>query len=244
MPLGDAGGLEDCRRGIEIARAGGAIWELHYALNNMITGTVTLGRVQDVGPLLDEWKATFEEMGGTHYSHQWYLVCASEYAYFSGDWDDTLAYIDQFRAGIPKGQIHYLESGVFVTRATIMRGRGRDAEALDDAERALEVSRNVTDAQILVSVLCAHAAAMLALGDRGRADEDWSALTAFGEVLPNTLSQGDMVDFAWLALDLGRRDEALAVVEQCESADWVVIGRSILRASRVGPSRSWPGWGA
>jgi hypothetical protein len=47
-------------------------------------------------------------------------------------------------------------------------------------------------------------------------------------VLSNTLSQGDMVDFAWLAVDLDRREEALAVVEQCESADWALIGRSIL----------------
>ena len=68
-------------------------------------------------------------------------------------------------------------------------------------------------------MLCAHAAAMLALGDRGRADEDWSALSAFGEVLPNTLSRATWSSFAWLALDLGRRDEALAVVEQCESAE-------------------------
>jgi class 3 adenylate cyclase/tetratricopeptide (TPR) repeat protein len=226
--LGDAGGLEDCRRGIEIARAGGAVWELHHALNNMITGTVQLGRVQEVRPLLDEWKAAFDDVGGTHYSRQWYLVSASECAFFSGDWEDALTYIDQYRDGIPKGQLHYLESGALVTRAMIMRGRGRDPEALADAERALEVSRTVTDPQILVSVLCAHAATMLALGDKGRAVEEWAALMAFGEVLSNTLSQGDMVDFAWLAVDLDRREEALAVVEQCESPDWALIGRAIL----------------
>ena len=54
-------------------------------------------------------------------------MCVGDMRTSPADWDDALAYIDQFRAGIPKGQIHYLESGVFVTRATIMRGRGRDA---------------------------------------------------------------------------------------------------------------------
>ncbi len=226
--LGDAGGLEDSRRAIEITRAGGAVWELHHALNNMITGTVTLGRPDRVRGLLDEWQTVWDEVGGTHYGHQWYLASRSEYHYVNGEWDEALALIDEYLAGIPEGQVHYLQPNVLGQRARIMLARGQEARAHADADRALELTPQGTDLQILLTSLCVHGLIKVASGHLDEARADWSALMAQSAILANSLSQGDMAEFAWLAIDLGTRPEALRVIDQCESAAWARVGRDIL----------------
>jgi hypothetical protein len=109
-----------------------------------------------------------------------------------------------------------------------MLARGQEARALHDAERALELARHGSDAQLVVGVACVHAAVMVGLGRLELARDDWAALMAFGDDVGNTLSQGYMPLFAWLAVDLDTRPAALAVVDHCESPDWALVGRSIL----------------
>jgi class 3 adenylate cyclase/tetratricopeptide (TPR) repeat protein len=226
--LGDAGGLEDSRKAIEIARAGSAIWEMQTAINNMGNSLYQLGRVSEVGPLLDEWQNVFDEMGGTYESRQWYIVGRAEYLHNIGDWDAALTDYEQFLAGIAEGQMRYLQPLVLAARGLIMLGRGNDDQARADLKMALELIAHQTDPQVVVGVRCSHATAMVAYGRLEHAREDWAAIMAYGEVLPTALIQGAMPQFAWLAVDLDVRQEALAVVEQCGSPNWTLVGRSIL----------------
>jgi hypothetical protein len=114
------------------------------------------------------------------------------------------------------------------TRALILLARGQDARAQEDAQAAVELSRDVSDAQLVGPVLSSHAMVMAAIGRLEQAHEDWTAMVAFGAALSNSLSQGDMARFAWLAVDLDKRQEALAIVDQCDVPDWADLGRAIL----------------
>jgi class 3 adenylate cyclase/tetratricopeptide (TPR) repeat protein len=226
--MGDPRGFEDARQAIDIARASGAIWEMHYALNNMITGAVQAGLTSEVRVLLDEWKSAFDEVGGTHFSRQWYLAAEAEYFYCNGDWDAVLDYLGQFLAGIPEGQVHYIQANMLAMRAFVLLGRGQDALARADTDLAMHLSRDAEDAQSVAPVLCVRGLIMAATGRLDEARSAWAALMRLGDVLPNTLSQGDMPGFAWLAVDLDKRQEALEIIERCESPDWVSVGRSIV----------------
>jgi len=225
--LGDAGGLADSRQAIDIARAGGASWEMHTALNNMITGATQLGHVSVIVPLLDEWRAAFDEVGGAHHSWLWYLVARAEQDYDRGEWDSAITHSEQYLAAIPDGQHHYLEPMVLGTHALITLARGQDAQAETDAEAMRELVRHASDAQIVISAVCTHATVMVARGKLDRAREDWARIRAFGDAVADTLSQGDMARLAWLAVDLDMQPEALAIVDQCSSPSWALVGRSI-----------------
>ena len=226
--LGDAGGLEDSRQAIEIARDARAIWELHYALNNIITGAVQVGRIDDARGFSREWAATFDEIGGTHFSRQWYYAAATSCAFYTGDWDAAFENSTAFLAGISVGESHYLQAEMMMVRATIMLARGHDAEAMADADVVRTLSRQLTDAQALVGVLALHGQAMLATGRADLARADWAAMMAHRDTLPGTLSQGTLPEFAWLAVDLGEQQAALELVEQCASRIWVAAARPIL----------------
>ena len=228
--LGDAEGLADSRQAIDIARAGGAIWEMHTALNNMITGATQLGRLSEAAPLIDEWQAAFDEFGGNHHSRQWFLVARLEHAYESGDWNAALSGAEQYLATIPEGQHQYLQPMVLATTALIALARGQDDRAEATIDEVLELARRAADPQIVIGTLCIHGLVMNTLGRAEPARADWAEIMAFGTVVANTVTQGDMPRFAWLAVELGVQQDALTIVEACDSPTWARVGRAILTA--------------
>jgi hypothetical protein len=92
----------------------------------------------------------------------------------------------------------------------------------------LELNREASDPQIVLGARCIHAMVMLSGGRGDQALDDWAVIMAFGDAAANTLSQGDMPRFAWLAVDLGFQQEALAVADACDSPSWARVGRAIL----------------
>ena len=226
--LGDAGGLDDSRRAIEVGRAGRAIWELHHALNNMITSVVQLGRTREVPALLERWRALFDEVGGTHFSRIWFFVAQAEYAYQAGDWDTVSARLDDYSNAIPHGQSHYLDAGTSTVRALIQHARGQDAPAIINADRGLEIAKREQDPQALVPALCAHGRLCVETGRLDAASADWAALMAIKDVVPDSVTQDGMVHFAFLAVSLDKRTEAAGVVDRCRADTWVAVARAIL----------------
>jgi class 3 adenylate cyclase len=226
--LGDSAGLADCRKAVQIARDAGSVWQVHHAINNMISGVTQLGRTAEVAELLALWESTFDEVGGLHYSRQWYLCCAAEHAFTSGDWATAVELWDTYFRGIPPGQTHILESNVLPQRALVHHARGEDSEARADIERALEVAHQLRDPQNRVAARCVGAALAIEAGDRARAEAEWADLLAIGDPLANTLAQVEMIQFAWLALDLDHVDTAREVVRRCDSPVWRRLASLIL----------------
>ncbi|MDT4918065.1 MAG: hypothetical protein QOH89_2765 [Pseudonocardiales bacterium] len=226
--LGDPGGLDDSRRAVDIARQGGAVWELHHALNNMLSGVAQYGSASEERAVLNMWKAAFDEVGGTPYNRQWYLYNEVEFSYLGGAWDDALELADAFLSRIPEGQTFYTESSVLTQRAMIMFARDQDDRARADLLRGLALAEQGRDPQTFAPALCFDGLISLGWGERDQAERDWAKLMAMGEPLADALPQFDISDFCWLAVDLDHVAEAREVIDQCQTPRWANVGRLIL----------------
>jgi hypothetical protein len=107
--------------------------------------------------------------------------------------------------------------------------RDQLVEASADVERAVEVASGSGDPQVVALALCARATLRLAEERRGEADVDFEELLAIGERLADSLNtSADLPSFAWLAVDLGRADDAESVIACSHSRRWTEVARAIL----------------
>jgi tetratricopeptide (TPR) repeat protein len=233
VSTGDEGGLEDQRRSIQIAREGRALWELHHGHNNLAVSYVRLGRLEESEKLLQEWASTIEEVGGTQYARIFLLEANAWADYFAGRWDRAMQRTDGFLAGLAEGAVHYLEPSMRIIRALIHLARDRVPDALTEAERCVVVSRRSGDPQAFAPSLCTRAMLRVAEGHISEAVADFDELIA-GKGLINGLAAGQLPDFAWLSLDLGRRGDAEDALESAPSTRWRHAARAILTGDSAG----------
>jgi class 3 adenylate cyclase len=226
---GDEGGLEDSRRAIQIAHEGRALWELHHAINNLEVSQVRLGRLDESEKLLQQWSATFEEVGGTHYNRSWLLDAEANGDYFAGRWDRAMEATDGFLSGLPAGAMHYLEPDMRHVRVLIQLARDRLLDAHTEADRSVLVSHRSGDPQTMAPSLCVRATLLVAEGRNSEAAADFDGLLAIGERLANGLGCAGLEPaFAWLGLDLGRSGEVAAALDGSSSTPWRDAARAIL----------------
>ncbi|HJQ42600.1 MAG TPA: AAA family ATPase [Jatrophihabitantaceae bacterium] len=225
--LGDEGGLEDCDRAIEIARAGRATWELHHAFNNRMSALASLGKTKDFPALMEMWRGIFDEFGGEQYSRRWFVNQLGGISYQAGNWDKASDAFDEFLGGIPDGQTHYLEPVTLSERAMMRFAQGHEALALADIERAIKLGNSADDPQVRLPALCVHGRLSIDSGRADLAEVDWAELMSLREILPATIPQ-DLVAFSFLAVDLHHEAEATTIVDQCAPSAWLPIARAIL----------------
>jgi tetratricopeptide (TPR) repeat protein len=229
VALGDEAGMIEFQRAIEIARAEHAIAELLRALNNRDSCRVQLGLLRELDQGIEERQRTMQEMGSTAHTRDFVLTARASADYFAGRWNDALAVVEGFQAGLAEGAAHYLESAVRATRALIRLARDHMREARADAERAVTVAALSRDPQVLAPSLCARASVRLAMRSAAEARADFEKLIALGDGLADGLNDdAALPSFAWLALDLGRAADAEQVVSCCRSRRWAEVGNAIL----------------
>jgi class 3 adenylate cyclase len=157
IDLGDRGGLADLERSVEIAASAGALSELSRAYNNLST---QLGILGDLGRGYEVRLkgAKVAERMGSDVDIQWFKAVLSEYPYRRGEWDESLRLVDEFLGKVDAGEPHYASWQVLARRAEIRMARGREAEALADADRALALVVAIPDpqARYFTNALCAH----------------------------------------------------------------------------------------
>ena len=231
---GDEDGLSDQRRAIEIGRESRALWEVHHATNNLGYSMLSLGRLEEFETLLEEWRGTFEEVGGTHYSQMWFAAARADADYVAGRWDDALARVDEFLAGLA-GATHYLESDFRPIRASIAFARNRLTEAYDDVDRAVGIASRSGDPQLVAPSLCLRATMQLLEGRDNAADADFDALLDVGDPLPEALNgTAQLPAFVWLAVDLGRGEAAASVLRNPRPGSWPAVAQKILLRDEEG----------
>jgi hypothetical protein len=158
--------------------------------------------------------------------------------YTVGRWDDCTRHADVFVAECEAGSPHYLESEVRQRRASVRFARGDVAGASADSAQALELVREVKDPQIFDVVLASSIRIAAELGELDRARE----LAA--ELLP-TIGTGarldGLIDFAWVAGDVGLADELLELLGRLEPASslWLRAGREILEGDLAGAAETF-----
>ena len=174
--MGDVeAGTADLERAVEVAVAANNP-DAARAYNNLATLIWEERGWEHAQGLLLEGKRVAERLGnaavGRYIAGQLFWL-----EHDRGNWDEALRGADAFIAECEAGSPHYLESGAHETRANILLARDDVAGAEAATARALELAREVTDPQVLLSAL---ATAVRVYSELGR-DED--ARSAAGEML-------------------------------------------------------------
>ena len=166
---GDAGGIADVERGIEIGLANNDP-EAGIATNNVAYWFFQAGDVERARTFVEE-SGRLAVRFGDERMLRWERGLQPQYDYYGGRWDDALRKADAFIADSEGGSPHYLESTTRSMRALLRLARGESEQASADALRAEELGREAGDPQQLLTALAVRLRVEFELGRLERATE-------------------------------------------------------------------------
>ena len=218
---GDAEGIRDLERSVEVSLAAGASGGAGSALNNLAAALSTVGRLSDGLARLDEARAVYERHGSTA-SLIWNDAAQVEYLDVLGNLAGVLAGAAPFLSH-PDAEDRYTAPSILGAQARALLVRGEVGPALADAERAVALLRaRGHDAQMSGGVLGVAARCVRAAGRDDEADEllgeclEWSRLA----------SEDAIYDLPLHLVELGRGGEYLALTENRRGFLWQQAGRA------------------
>jgi class 3 adenylate cyclase/tetratricopeptide (TPR) repeat protein len=222
--LGDLGGFDDIEQSIEVAERANLPW--HLARGNVNLG-VSYFYVGDMRRALEvhERNLAYTRRIGMEGGIIWNRAEVAFDLCLLGRWDDSLAIVDAEIARMEAGAPHYLEVQHRQTRARIRVGRGDGADALEDAERGVEVGRSAGDPQALLPTLAERGRVLMHMG---RTDE---AVASVDEIL-SAVGPEPVMDWAWwiapaamILAEVGRAEEILELGGASLPSRWIQAGR-------------------
>jgi tetratricopeptide (TPR) repeat protein len=219
---GDAAGIEDLERALELALAANDP-EAARVYNNLASRHSDLGDLARATELWLEGKRVAERFGNTMVRRfiEGQLFWRD---YEDGRWDESLRAADAFIAECEAGSPHYLESTAHWCRAAILLGRGHDAAALAATERALELARALGDPQTVLPTLAVAVRVNAELGRDGAARAAIREMVSFagrGHPLRG-------IPLALVAEDLDVVDDVRQALSGAERGQFTQIARDIL----------------
>jgi hypothetical protein len=213
--MGDAAGEDELREVIEVASRLNLVNELLRGWNNL---TAVIGLRGDIPQTLAGEAETTRL--ARHFGLQGYIRFV-EYGpaignrFHSGDWDDSFARAETIVANLEQGVGIYSAGTAYGYRGLIRLARDDAEGANADAEQAVQRARRVDEPQALNPDLANAASIFASVGNRQRADE--TVTEALASIRPlRHLGFGAMEshNLAWAALELGREDEVVEVLER------------------------------
>jgi len=210
---GDAGGVADSQRAVEVVEVTNAVDAIVSASNNLAVLLMLVGRLDEASAEYERTRELCERFGYA-WGLLWNVGVRARMSLFAGDLDGALAGIERYFE-LARGE-QYLDVSVLGLRSEILLARGRIDEAVADVDLALERIGDGGDPQqrgpaLLASIRALHAA--------GRRDE---AEAALAEVLESERLAPMQHSYA-LALhlaELGRGDELLAAPSRVYGYVW------------------------
>jgi tetratricopeptide (TPR) repeat protein len=147
--------------------------------------------------------------------------------YQRGQWDEVVERADAFLARLG-GEGHYQAGSSHLFRGSIRAARGDDAGAVEDAARALELSRPVGDPQLSGTTLLGAAFIYMTVGDAATARKLFEeSLALIGELGQLGWVVIELHSLAWVGQKLERSDEVLAAVkDEPLQSPWLLAGRA------------------
>ena len=215
------GGLEELKRGIEIAREAGAIGDLARGLNNLAYSYERVADLRRTEELVAESLALFERLGQVERirSARGNLL---QFSFGSGRWDETERLATEFLAESEAGSPHVLDAHALCLRSRIRLGRNEADAALKDASRALDAARRSRDPDIVANTLQTNAFVQSELG----ATEEAAAL--LDELLPYSIPLG-LPEVVLVAERVGRTAEIGAILDGLPNESrWKIAARASL----------------
>ncbi len=166
VTTGDAGGLEDLERSIEIAEKANSPQSVRGYLN-LGSMLANLGDLRRAATLNMQGQRLAERFGDAAWVESFEVERLYEH-YWSGEWDAAASLAEQLLTRAERGVSRRLELDARLVRSWIALARGDVALATADAERALDFSREAGDPQNLYPALALRARMLAA---SGRTDE-------------------------------------------------------------------------
>jgi tetratricopeptide (TPR) repeat protein len=223
----DQGGLADLEQALAIANQANLPAAICRTRANMCGVLLVNGEVEKSLAQLEEAAVEASRFGLVR-DGRWVRGARPELQFLLGRWDDALSGAEEFLAEVEAGSPHYGTVGTLVIRSRIRLGRDDVRGATADANRALELARLVKDPQALFPAIAEVAHVLHNSGDIHRAAELVDEFLA-GVAARAGLGMGGGIGaahvFAWTACALGRADDVLAVLPECDVA-WVRAARA------------------
>jgi tetratricopeptide (TPR) repeat protein len=195
--LGDATGLDDLEKCIEIAVEAGS----HLAANtyNNLGFMYTLaGNTRRDLELRHEAVRVAERFGDERML-RFTRLCLPDLLYYVGEWESSLAEADSAVESFESGSPHYLEANIRWTRAALLFARAENDAGYADAVRGVEAAREAKDPQMILPALAIR---LHIERERGQLE---AAAEAADELLTHTArhaARPPAIDLAWAAEQL------------------------------------------
>ena len=161
--VGDASGVEDMHRALDIARDIDSPIAVAI-LNNLAVEASIGGALRRAEELYRGSMQLAEDLGDREMA-RFTGTNVIFVDFFLGRWDDAVAALDEFIASCDAGASHANESEMREIRGSIRRARGDAEGALSDHRRAVELTRSRRDEVALAPALAALAATLADGGD-------------------------------------------------------------------------------
>jgi tetratricopeptide (TPR) repeat protein len=226
--LGEDAGIADLEESRRLAEASGAALEAARACNNLAVVLYGAGELARAFALMEEALRLAERSGHVdmiRFARGMMLLPALD----GGHWNDCVRLADIFVAECEAGAPHTLQASVHCHRGSIRLARDDMEGAAADAERALELAREVQQPDRVFQSLAFAVRAFAEFGELERARElasEFDFLTLGGRRPPPAWS---FIHFAWVASDVGSVDELDRLLAgQRRQTRWIVATRAIL----------------
>jgi len=227
---GDAGGLADIERSVELSAQSGSLFHLATGLNNLANVLWEVGRLEDGSTRIREARALARQYGLTSLL-RWNDAELIYDSFYRGDLERAISFANTFLERDARETGYQLRPAL-ATRALALLAQGRLEEAAADSERAVTGLRAAgRDAQTEGAILAIAAQCSRAAGRDSEADE------LLAEVLAGDYDE-TMFDVALHLVELGRVDEFLAFSDGHSGHLWqeaahAAASGELVRASEV-----------
>jgi class 3 adenylate cyclase len=199
---GDLDGIEQTKRGLELALANNSLTVAVRAYHNL-SATSRQEDVRESADYLAEARRIARRIGGAA-AAGWSDASWIDHLCWLGDWDEAVRLADEYIAEREAGGSEYGEEVVRDTRAFIRHARGDSEGASADLAAALSLVREASEPQAWLPVFVHSALISLELGRRDEADAQVTEVLADPT---RTFLDMATVELATLTKALGRASE-------------------------------------
>jgi class 3 adenylate cyclase/tetratricopeptide (TPR) repeat protein len=218
VTTGDAGGLEDLERSIQIAEESNSPQGIRGHLN-LASMLASLGDLRRAAALYEQGHGLAERFGDAAWAELFEVERLYE-QYWRGEWDEAWSLAEELLTRAERGSSRQLELDARLVRGWIALARGDMSLALEDAERALAFSREAADPQNLYPALALRARTLAAsdqLADAAATADELLQLMREQPSLPSFW----VMDLAIALATLDRGDELAAAAAHMPSTRWL-----------------------
>jgi class 3 adenylate cyclase len=154
--LGDAGGLADVERAVELTASSPALGLLSRTLNALAVAQQVLGDTDAAYDARRRAAEVSDRLQVDTLTH-WFEAVLSDHHYRRGEWEDARRLVGSFFSSLGPDGSHVIAYQARTVRSLLRLAADDAAGAAEDADAALEVARAVAEVQAFCSVLPAAA---------------------------------------------------------------------------------------